>query len=87
MKYEFVTDCVHSTYEKITALVERARPITYETFRKYVDTKALSDQFGYTGSPLTLKKDYAVRFYQSIYEGKRCVYMQHSAIEYIFCPA
>ena len=90
MKYEYVTCCVHSTANKIHAMVDRAREITYETFRKYVDISSINEHFGYESTSkqgLTLKKDWAVRYFRSVYDGRTCVYMAHSAIEYIYSPA
>jgi hypothetical protein len=85
MKYKFVTNCVASTCEAITSMVDAARPIQYETFRRYVDIKELEETLGYAGSPLRIKDDYAVTFYRSKYRGRSCVYVNWSAIEYIFC--
>ena len=89
MKYQFETSCVQSTAEKIHAMVDRAREITYQTFVRYVDLEELKLFNGYTWGPgrqegLRLKDDWAVRYYRSRYNGRKCVYMDHSRIEYIF---
>lgn len=65
-------------------MVNNAREITYNTFKKYVNIKELESMLGYEGSPLRIKDDYAVTFYRSKYEGKPCVYVRWSAIEYVF---
>jgi len=65
MKYEYVTNCMASTFEAISSMVDTARKITYETFRRYVDIKGLEEMLGYAGSPLRIKDDYAVSFYRS----------------------
>ena len=86
-KYQFITNCVNSTYEKITDMVNDARDITYETFCKYVDWKDVSEMLGYALHPsqgLMIKNDYAVSFHKSRYEGRPCYYVCWSAIEYIF---
>ena len=88
-KYQFRTSCVNSTAAKINAMVERAREITYKTFIQYVDMEDLQMFEGYTWGPgrkdgLRLKDDWAVRFYRSRYAGQKCVYIDHSSIEYIF---
>lgn len=89
-KYHFKTSCVNSTAAQINAMVDRAREITYQTFSRYVGPEELQEVFdGYTWGPgrqdgLRLKNDWAVSFYRSRYAGRKCVYVYHSAIEYIF---
>lgn len=87
-KYVYYTNCINSTYEAITAMTERARDITYTTLLQHVGIDTLLDTFpGYARYPqqgLTLKNDWHVSYHKSRYEGKRCYYVRHSAIEYIF---
>jgi len=83
-QYHYIICCVDSTAEKIHRMVDRARSITYETFRKYVDTGEINRQFGYGREWLVLKNDYHVSYHKSFYDGAPCVYMVHSAIEYIY---
>ena len=90
--YQYETSCVNSTAAKINAMVDRAREITYQTFVRYVDLEELKLFQGYTWGPgrkdgLRLKDDWAVRYYRSRYAGRKCVYMDHSSIEYIFTEA
>ena len=74
-----------STAEKIDSMVEQSRQITYKTFLKYVCFSHLMKVFPfYQGSGLHIKNDYGVSFHKSEYENKPCVYVCHSAIEYIF---
>ena len=78
---QFLTTCVASTAEKIDAMVDNAREITYNTFLRHVGAEELKE---FNHPSLPLKKDYHVRYFKSKYEGAECVYMVHSAIEYVF---
>jgi hypothetical protein len=80
--FVFITDCVSAKGSDIQDMVDRAREITYRTISTYCE---LSDVFGHP-SP-SLKKDWAVRFFKSKYQGLPCYYVCHSAIEYVFIPA
>lgn len=100
--YQFLIDCTRSTGPKIRAMTDAARPITWTTFRRYVTVHELRRHplfagYSYRGEllapdgqptiPRHLKDDIGVSFYRSTYEGKPCVYIEHSRIEHIFCPA
>lgn len=90
--YRYRCSCIESTYEKISTLTEKAGPITYDTFCRKVnkqDWNELLQKLGYdTGTSqrggLRIKDDWHVGYYSSTYEGKPCVYLEHSRIEYIF---
>lgn len=87
MKFQFRTSCINSTGESITDMKDRAKKITYQTFFKYVDWRSVSDMLGYELHPkhgLTLKNDYHVAYFKSIYRNRKCYYLVWSAIEYIF---
>jgi hypothetical protein len=70
---------------------DRARPITLGTLRKYAANDALRSvrhALGYNRD-FTLADDWHVAYYKSTYTDKagntrKCVYLVHSAIEYIF---
>jgi hypothetical protein len=88
---QYLTCCVNSTYEKITAMTERARQVTYRTARRAIGSEAFDElckAMGYvTGierGGLRIKNDYAVSFHKSVYDGQPCYYICQSAIEYIF---
>jgi hypothetical protein len=88
-KLKFETDCVHSTYEDITLMTEIAIDITYKTFLKHVSFIDLSDLFPFYGTHpkqglLMIKNDWHVSYHKSMYKGKRCYYIEHSGIDYIF---
>ena len=88
--FRYVTDCVSSTAEKIDAMLSHPSnvEIDYDKFMKTVDYQDLKSLFSFydwdgTGG-LTLKDDWHVGYYSSVYENEPCVYMIHSAIEYVF---
>jgi hypothetical protein len=70
-------------------MIEAARPIGYRTARHAIGRDALASTFpdyDWRRRPhdLTMKRDWHVGYYRSTFRGKRCVYVVHSAIEYIF---
>lgn len=87
----FLTDCVSSNDgAAIQAMVDEAVDITYGTARKHLGdalTK-LELRLGYdTGrmrGGLRMRKDWAVGYARSYYQGRECIYVRWSAIEYIF---
>jgi hypothetical protein len=82
MIYE--TCCINSTAELINAMTEKSSEITYKTFRRHAEgLKDLETEFGY-GPWLRLKNDFHVRYFKGFYNQKKCVFMVHSAIEYIW---
>ena len=86
-KYHYATNCVCSTAGNISRMIDTAHEISYATFRKYVNWQEVSEIFGYALHPkkgLMLKNDWAASFYKGKYCGVPCVYMRHSAIEYVF---
>jgi len=84
----YYTNCTQSTAEAINNMVDNSQEISYKTFLKYVTLEHILEifpQYAKTSKQgLTIKNDYAVSFYKSIYKDCRCVYVYHSAIEYIF---
>ena len=92
--FEFRTNCIHSTGESISEMVEAATQISYRTFRRYVSIEEVNEMLGYLNpgqrhykGRLTLQKDYAVSYYKSRYEGAPCYYVRWSAIEFIWTKA
>lgn len=98
MSYTFLTDCIHSTCEAISNMVEDEREITWRTFSKHVHWTQVRDLFpdySYHGETYNqageltigfhLKDDViACSFHKSIYIGELCYFIRHSGIEYIF---
>jgi len=78
---------------ELNYIIDNAKDITYQTFRRHVDTESftlLKEQLGYTPQlardcSLTLANDWAVSFCKSkTPKGKPVYYIRHSAIEHIF---
>ncbi len=88
MGYTYHTCCVNSTAELIGEMVDNAIEISYRTFIKHVPIEEIKELFPYYDfhgkGGLNLKHDWAVSFHRSKYRGRRCYYMRHSSIEYIW---
>jgi len=88
MKYKYYTNCVNSTSDKINALIDSSKNITYETFINHIDIHELKALFPFYGwnnkKVLKMKDDYAISYSKGIYEGKKVYFLTHSCIEYIF---
>ncbi len=88
-KYKYLTNCVDSDDGPgIADMVDQAREITWETFRHRVSVSEVKAKFPLyweiNAKPAHIKDDWSVRFYSSEYKGKRCYFIDHSAIEYIW---
>lgn len=77
--------------KELFAILERSRKITRKTFLKYANREQLDNiaqALGYekdARNGLTLKGDWHVGYYSfRLPNGRRGVYMDHSAIEYVF---
>jgi hypothetical protein len=86
---EFHISCVEASAKYINAMVDNSREISYQTLLRHVGFKHLMEIFpsyeqNGAGFGLRFKDDYAVSYYKSKYRGKPCVYVKHSAIEYVF---
>ena len=89
MTLQYITCCVDSTAADICPMVERARQITYRTLRRHVGAAALAETFpayDWRRRPhdLTMRRDFAVSYYKSVYRGRPVYYVRWSAIEFIF---
>ena len=86
--YHYLTNCIGAEGDDIREMVEQAIEINYNTFLKYVSVEEVKNIFDYyewgRGNGLKLKDDYAVRYFKSVFKEKLCVYIKHSAIEYIY---
>jgi len=94
MKY--LINCVScKDVEALHEMIDNSREITWKTFKKYVKPPHVEEIFpdySYRGErdkpgacDFHIKDDYAVSFHKSKFKGQPCVYIVHSAIEYIFC--
>ena len=86
--YHYHTNCCCSTADDICPMVDSAIDITYDTFIKHVPWHEIADIFPFYcwngRNGLHIKSDYTVSFHRSKFKGKRCYYIRHSAIEYVF---
>ena len=85
--YTFLTSCVHGDVDALEAMIDRARQITWPTFRHRVplgEIEELFPTYSYRGVGLHIKDDWAVSFWKSKYKGQLCYYLEHSCIEYIW---
>lgn len=91
MSYQYAGCCINSTAQAIDAMTDAAREITYRTFRKTIGGEQVDEiaaqmkyDTGHERGGLRLSQDWYVSFHKSTYRGRPCVYMRHSAIEYIW---
>lgn len=94
MAWHFVTTCVDARGEDIDEMNRAARDITYDTMRRIVGVPfvELQKQLNYdtpdtpsgerTG--LTMRRDWAVSYHRSTYQGSPCLFFRWSHIEHIF---
>ena len=90
--FKFVTSCVGSTEESITAMTRSftKREVTYKTMARHCHLEAFKEALQYATphhrerGGLLLQDDPFVLFWRSRYEGKPCYYLEHSRIEYIW---
>lgn len=84
----YKTCCIHALEQSIIDMVDEAKEITFRTALKLIGRNELAEIFSdYTWGRrigLKMKNDWCVRYYKSTYEGNSCVFIDHSAIEYIF---
>jgi len=87
-KYFFRTTCVHSTGKLINAMINQSKTVTYRTMMKHCEGMLeFAKELGYNRSRsqgLTLKRDWAVSYHKSFYDGWPCYYFRWSAIEHIW---
>lgn len=95
-KFTYYGRCVSWPLSQVPALIEMvddARQITRETFRRHVDRadrERLEQRLGYELHPalgLTCAGDYCVSYHSSKLHGRRVYFVTHSAIEYVFTKA
>jgi Tfp pilus assembly protein PilV len=91
MAFRYHTCCCAAgvTAEDIEAMRKQSREVTLGTFRRHCrDLISWEAHNGYDTlddrGGLRLKNDWHVAYYRSVYQGKRCYYLVHSAIEYIW---
>jgi len=91
--YRYLRNCTsfsRADVKHLEEMIDNARDVTYATFFRHCSWReacALFGCYGHYKQGLTLKQDWAVSYHRSKYKGRRCYYLRHSAIEYIFCQA
>lgn len=91
--YHYLTNCTRAKGDDIQEMVDSGLEISWRTFWSKVcreEVKMIFPDYDWIGGKvhwLRMKDDYAVRFYRGKYQGVRCYYIVHSAIEYIFAEA
>jgi hypothetical protein len=82
-KKSYLTNCVDADGCAVNEMKDTARGISFKTICRHIEGGAasLNEMFG--TSP-RLCRDWAVSFHKSRFEGRPCVYVRHSGIEYIF---
>lgn len=87
-KHTFYSNCVgwpSSDLESLDEMIEKEQEIDYKEMIEEVSLDQLHELFPfYVDCPLTIEKDWSVRFFRSTLHGKPCVFVRHSAIEYAF---
>jgi len=74
-----LTTCVQARARDIERMVNESIEITYQTMKKHCDLSMWDKEH----AP-HISRDHGVSFYRSRYQGYRCYYLVHSAIEYIY---
>lgn len=87
-KYFYFTNCVGlsgSDVDELHKMKDDSIEITWRTFSKHVNPDDVFEIFpDYKSGELKIDDDYAVGFYRSKFKGKRCYFLRHSSIEYIW---
>lgn len=85
-RYRYVANCVHAAAEDISAMVESAREITRPYFvRKLApgEWAEIQRTLGY-GRSFPITGDRTISYYRSMFRGQPAVFLEWSAIEYVF---
>jgi hypothetical protein len=88
--YTYNTSCVDSVFvSALHAMIDEAREVTLETIRRHcVGIEMWEKSMGYDiqneRGGRRLKNDPHVSYHKSVFRGRPCFYIRHSAIEYIW---
>lgn len=86
----YTIDCVSAKGDDIQEMIDVSREIKRSTFIKNVDRLDLESQAWHMGyenhasKGLTMKDDWAIGYFSSKYQGRKCYYFTWSAIEHVF---
>ena len=90
MLKKYYTNCTVSGGEDIVEMVDNAVEITLATFVRHTENNSRNELLRHLGYAigaergLHIKDDWHVSYWKGYYQGNPCVYLYHSAIEYIF---
>ena len=88
MRYEYLGNGTHLNAELLLEMGDNSEEIDYEDIRKEISQKELRILFpGYNWDNqggLQLHNDWIVTFHKSKYNGKKCLYIRWSAIEFVW---
>jgi hypothetical protein len=87
-RFTYYGNCVGwnpSDLESLENLIDKEEEVTFAELTENVSQEELDEVFPmYEDCPLTLEKDWHVRYFKSVLHGKPCYMVRHSAIEYVF---
>lgn len=86
--YHYETNCTQCESDDVHAMLDMAVEVSYATVQQHcAGLDDWAQQMGYHHNGrfgLTLKADWHVGFYRSVFLGRRCYIVRHSAIEHIW---
>lgn len=84
-QFQYETCCLNANGDDITEMVDGSHEVTLAAIRQHCAGFAeWCTKMGYDSRGLTIDRDWAVSYHKSVYRGKPCYYIYHSAIEYIW---
>jgi hypothetical protein len=87
-KFTYYCNCVNwdnGDLESLEDLIDKEIEVEYAELEANVSKEQLDEVFPmYNNCPLTLEKDWHVRYFKTELHGKPAYMVRHSAIEYVF---
>lgn len=84
----YIGDCTGLSGDLISNMTDTAEDLTYDEFIFIVSenelVKVFPDYDWNNGKNLKLRDDWAVSFHKSKYDGRDCLYVKWSAIEFVW---
>lgn len=90
MALQYLTSCVETLdIDSLRKMCDRGRQVSYRTARDKIGRDVLASVFPdykWTRTPggLSMRHDWHIGYFKSVFRGKPVYYVVHSAIEYIF---
>jgi len=88
--YEYYTNCVNCRdVEALHEMIEIGQVMTKRDFWAIVGKDALKELFPFykwnkSDDGISMWRDWSISYFKSYFQGKPCLYLVYSAIEYIF---